>query len=353
MTDNVRSKANARTMYKDLSVETLASFGTIMSLLTLGALIGNIICFRMTWNLLKSKPSLALVLNLNMSDIIVALISWSAFMLQHLAAYAEIDIGVIVHKLIWSLLVGLGNVTLLTLTGLAGDCFIALRCPLQYKRMVTTRTINIYITLIWISSALFGGSDFIAALVRMKKTNSYKDAIRDTIVFTGRDSFLDILTASITMLLSNGLSFICLVTMVVMYGYILNKIKQIQSNKALTEVKQVGLKRDIRAVRTTLMIFTSFLLLWLPTLIVNIVSMAIPNFLSRLSHTEAAILGYSADALLMVHSMVDAVIYGTRVRKTIQRHQQSRKSQKDFLRASTKRTVSVTDSDRSPNHKVR
>lgn len=331
--------------------KSFAAFGTIMSLLAIGALVGNIICFKMTHRLLRSKPSLALVLNLNMSDIVVALVSWIGFMFQQTAAYIQLEVHILVHKLFWSILLALGNVTLLTLTGLAGDCFMALRWPLHYRDMATNRSINIYITVIWIFSILAGGGDFLAAVSAAgSKDQSFADAVHESMVLTRTDlTITDRLTASIAMLMSNSLSFLCLLTMLTMYGYILRKIRQIHSDRRLS--KQGGFKSEIHAVRTTLMIFTSFLLLWLPTFIVNIVSVAKPDFLSKLSALEASFIGHSADSLLMVHSMVDAVIYGVRVNKTIRRHRKNREGQAGFSRANTLRKTSSSDKT-PPVHQV-
>ena len=332
---------------QEVDIEIFAAFGTIMSVLMIGGLAGNIICFRMTRRMLKNKPSLALVLNLNMSDIIVACVSWVGFMFQHIAVYSGVKIHVVVHKIFWSVLVGLGNVTLFTLVGLAGDCFIALRWPLHYKGIATYKSINVYIAVIWACSVLTGSSDFLIALSRSSdKDYSFTEVIRDTLVFAGSDQSVEqILTSSITMLISNLLSFLCLVVMVFMYAYILIKIRHIHSNRTLS--KQGGFKSEIHAFRTTLMIFTSFLLLWLPTLVVNILSIAHPNFLSKLTFLEVSVIGHTADTLLLVHSIVDALIYGVRVKKTIHRQRKSRRNQANFSRANTFRKVS-SDSDRTP-----
>lgn len=329
-----------------------AVFGIIMSGLTIGALVGNIICFRMTKRLLKNKRSLALVLNLNISDIIVAMVSWTGFMFQNIAVYHGLDIHVVVHKVFWSILVTLGNVTLLTLTGLALDCFVALRWPLHYKEIVTYKCINVYIGTIWVCSVLAGASDFLVAATRTNGKESYffTDAIRDSIVYTDMGgSLTKIVTASITMLISNALSFLCLVIMISTYAYILKTIRHIYSDRSLS--KQGGFKSEIHAVRTTLMIFTSFLLLWLPTLVINVVSIAQPDYLSKLGVVEVSIIGYTADTLLMVHSIVDALIYGVRVKKTIQRQRKSRKDQAGFSRANTFRRTRSSDRS-SPDGQV-
>ncbi|XP_067932277.1 serine-rich adhesin for platelets-like [Watersipora subatra] len=312
-----------------------ATFGTIMTALMIAALTGNILCFKLTRRLLWNKPSLALVLNLNMSDIIVACVSWVGFVFQHIAIYSGLDIHVIIHKVFWSILITLANVTLLTLVGLACDCFIALRWPLHYKSIATYKSVNIYIAVIWILSIVAGSSDFmVAAGKHQPEKTFYGDIIRDSMVFTGTDRRgLEVLIASLTMLISNTLSFICLMLMVGMYAYILLKIRRVRIDNTLS--KQGGFKSEIAAVRTTAMIFTSFLLLWLPTLIMNILSMTEPNYLSGLSYLQASIIGYTADSLLMVHSIVDAFIYGVRIKKTLTRHRKSRESQAGFSRANT------------------
>lgn len=324
----------------EASTTTFATFGTLMSLLAIGALVSNIVCFRMTRRLARNKPAMALVLNLNACDTMVALISWAAFMMQHIAEQAGymIPYSVIIHKVVWSILVGLGNVTILNLVGLAADCFVALRWPLHYKEIATKRTVNIFIAIVWISSIIVGSGDFLTAATRTTEELSFVDAIRDSYVLTQHNT-KEKLAASISMLMSNSLSFISLITMMIMYGYILYKIRTIRSNTTLS--KQGGsFRSEINAVRTTLMIFTSFLLLWLPTLIINILSVIKPDFLSKLNIVEASFVGYTADTLLMVHSIVDAAIYGRRVFKTIGRQRKSRRDQTTFSRENTLRRAS-------------
>ena len=336
-----------------VNTETIsfATFGTIMSLLTVASLVGNIVCYRMTNRLRRNKPSLALVLNLNVSDTLVALVSWCSFMTQHIANHANSTISVIVHKAFWSLLVTLGNVTLLTLSGLAADCFIALRWPLHYRDITTIKAVRIYLAVSWIVSTLAGGSDFIAAIF---KSESFTDAVHDSMVFSkSNKSVGEKLTASLTVLTSNILSLACLTALILLYGYILSKIHRIKKDNVLS--KRGGFRSEVHAVRTTLMVFFSFLLLWLPTLVINIVSVLEPYFLSKLSLIEASFIGYSADTLLMVHSIVDAVIYGVRIKNTISRQRKSRLTLIDYtrsLRMGGSFSSSISSVSTSPKKKV-
>lgn len=322
-----------------LTVTIFAVFGTVMSLLAVCALVGNVICFRWTRRLSATKPSMALVLNLNMCDIIVAATSWAAFMMQHIADQLDYSIHVIVHKIIWSIIVGLGNVTILNLVGLAADCFIALRWPLHYKEIATQRSITMFIIVVWVSSVIAGAGDFIVAASRTTADLSYADAVRETFILT-RGNTEEKLRSSITMLLSNSLSFVSLLTMTTMYSYILYKIRSIRRSNSKLNKQAGGLKNEINAVRTTLFIFTSFLLLWLPTLAMNIISVIRPDFLSTLTHLQASLIGYTADTLLMLHSIVDALIYGRRVFKNIGRQRKSRRDNLEFSRAYTLRRTS-------------
>lgn len=325
------------------AVETtsFAIFGSIMSLLMIASVIGNVVCFRLTNRMVKNKPSLVLVLNLNVSDILVSLFTLTAFMTQHVSRQIGTEIDVVVHKIFWSAIIALGNMTILTLSGLAADCFVALRWPLHYKDISTLKAIRIYIAISWILSTIFGFGDFI--LAASNNSNSYNEAVRDTMVFSSAkySTLSSKLTASMTMLFSNGMSFLCLCLLVIIYTYILAKIKKIKLNKTLS--KQGGFRSEVHAVRTTLMVFTSFLLLFAPTLVVNIITVIQPGFLSKLSLIEASFIGYTADCLLLVHSMVDAIIYGVRVNKTIHRQRRSRLTLLDYIQR-TRRGSSYTSS---------
>lgn len=333
---------------------SFATFGTIMSILTIGAVISNVICFRMTKRLLRNKPSLVLVLNLNISDVLVAVVSWTAFMTQHISNQYEHNLNVVVYKVFWSILVALGNCTILTLSGLALDCFAALRWPLHYKDMSTSRAVKIFIGITWSVSLIAGGGDFLLAASKTTGKKSYYDAIHDTMVLTSsEDSVTEKVTASLTLLMSNILSFMCLVALVIVYGYVLTKIRKIKRNTSLS--KQGGFKSEIHAVRTTLMVFASFLLLWIPTLTINVITVIQPDFLSGLNYLEASFIGYTADSLLMVHSMVDALIYGKRVKKTINRQRRSRLNLQDYLRTMKKvssYSSSLSLSSLSPTRQV-
>lgn len=294
--------------------------------------VSNIVCFRLTNRMVKNKPSLILVLNLSISDILVSLFTWTAFMIQHISSLADNKINDVVHKIFWSLILTMGNMTILTLSGLAADCFIALRWPLHYRDISTLKAVRIYIFVSWIVSIISGFGDFLLAIAKSNSKTLYMEAIRDTMYFTSTkySTLTAKVTASLTMLLSNSLSFFCLCLLVVIYSYVLVKINKVRRNKTLS--KQGGFRSEVHAVRTTLMVFTSFLLLFVPTLVINIITVIQPNFLSKLSHIEASFIGYTADCLLLVHSMVDAIIYGKRVSKTINRQRKSRLTLEDYMR---------------------
>ena len=326
----------------EASTTTFAAFGTVMSILTIGALIGNIFCFHYTRRLYGTRPSMALVLNLNMCDVLVAVISWAAFIIQHVADRLDVGIHVIVHKVVWSVIVGLGNVTILNLVGLAADCFIALRWPLHYKEIATQRSVSMFILGVWTCSIISASGDFISAASKTTAELSFADAVHESFTLTRGSTTTHKLTASITMLLSNTISFLSLLTMAFMYSYILHKIKLIRISNSKLNQQAGRFKSEINAVRTTLFIFTSFLLLWLPTLVMNIISVSKPDFLSKLSHVQASIIGYTADTLLMLHSIVDSLIYGKRVFNTITRQRKSRRDNLEYSRANTIKRTSST-----------
>ena len=209
-------------------------------------------------------------------------------------------------------------VSLLNLTGMAIDHYIAILKPLHHQRLMSNTRGIILIVSSWVLAFLFGFSDFFAEpdkipLIIANHSVNYCEAIYIT---RYQEEYCLFATAVIT-LSSMTYIYIRIYTKIRSHskpGFSLNSS---QSNNSKRMMAQMVLKNK-RALITTLFILGTFILCWMPNCLFEVTLIAYiklhPSSLEEMRYLLVKVNRHLYN-LLIVNSILDPIIYAIRIRE--------------------------------------
>ena len=193
------------------------------------------------------------------------------------------------------------NVTLLNLVGLGLDHYWAITKPLHHSILLGKRKTMLLIVSFWIISFAAGFSDLLSPLWNY---NGYMSSKLNYCEYTWTSPYQEEYTMFCIALL-------CFITLIYMYIKIYQEVKS-----RIQQQDMVRMKRNRKALLTTLLILGSFVICWLPTCIFQIVLTIIAHvkvqLLQNIYQCLLFVDKYFYD-LLILNTFCDPIIYVLRI----------------------------------------
>ena len=197
------------------------------------------------------------------------------------------------------------NVTLLNLMGMALDHYMAILKPLHYPSLMNKRRADISIIMFWIFALVCGFSDFFSGY-----KNYYKYAHKyNYCEFIWRTPYQDeyILFA---------IALLCCLVMCGCYVRIILTVKR--RRNAMLALRSNDMRKNQKALYTTLLILGTFMVCWLPTVLFQVALIIQVHINPKAVHIIATSL-MEADQylfdLLLLNTLLDPIIYAVRMRE--------------------------------------
>lgn len=194
-------------------------------------------------------------------------------------------------------------ISLLNLFAMALDHYISILQPLHYYHIMNRFRGNLMITVLWVTAFVGGFSNFFAGFAKTAE-DSYMNFCEYTLYTEYQAEYIVIIMA-----------LICLISISVIYIRIYREVKRINA-KCATLLKD-GLHNK-KALRTTLLIISTFVVCWLPSMTFQI-AMIIQVHVNTDSVKDLFETLIRANkylyALLIVNSLCDPVIYAVRLKE--------------------------------------
>lgn len=193
--------------------------------------------------------------------------------------------------------------SVLHLLGLAINHYIGIANPLHYQSIVTRRVTLWTIALTWILPLAFNMIYF-----SLVKDEGYQ---RPTC-----DSFIFLLSRTYRIIIAS-MFFLPLVAMVIIYVHILVIIRHHRKGvleSTQTEQTRQQMKSNIKAVVTTLLILGTYVIGWMPAVIVFITICldCMINF-TEVNPLVLTVTNVTSNCLIIIKSLVDPIVYAARI----------------------------------------
>ena len=198
------------------------------------------------------------------------------------------------------------NIQLLNLLGMAMDHYLAMMRPLHYPQLMSSRRANAMIITLWCIALISGFSDYLSVASMPAQNERFHFNFCERI-------WLSPYNEEYT---TFAIALVCLVIMSYIYTRIYWRVKKRQRR---IPGEQQEMRRNQRALVTTLLILGTFAMCWLPTCLFEI-SLAIQVSIDQdaVSGTLLSVLqqavGYLYD-LLLLNAICDPIIYTLRMRE--------------------------------------
>ncbi|XP_023931476.1 beta-2 adrenergic receptor-like [Lingula anatina] len=207
-------------------------------------------------------------------------------------------------------------ISLLNLFGMAIIHFLAIKKPLRYRTSITTTHAKWMLGIFWLFSFLVGYSDLLIGLVDYHVKDDTTDNYCQHTIFNHFHS----------QQIMFAIAFVCFVVMAYLYGRIFHQMKVHRSFAREDDTLfhsqghcwplQHTYRNNRKAIRTTLLIFGTFFVCWMPLTMFELVMLirAKQGLIDSESVPTLLIAGEYLHDVLLLNSVCDPAIYIMRVR---------------------------------------
>ena len=260
--------------------------------------------------ILKTRNNLSshyrMIISLSLSDILTGS-SLVMMLMNNVLNYSSVT-GLQISRCAFMIIKALNstglNVTLLNLMGMALDHYMAILKPLHYPSLMNKRRANIAIIVFWLVALVCGFSDFLSGYNSYHKYSHKYNYCE----FIWRSSYNE-------EYIIFAVALLCCLVMTVAYVRIFITIRR---RHTMLSIHSNDMRKNQKALYTTLLILGTFMLCWLPTVIFQLTMIIQVNYNRKAIIQNQAILA-EVDrylfTILLINTLLDPIIYAIRMRE--------------------------------------
>uniref|UniRef100_T2MG48 Alpha-1A adrenergic receptor n=1 Tax=Hydra vulgaris TaxID=6087 RepID=T2MG48_HYDVU len=298
------------------STETIL-YSLFMIALLLASVFGNLVVVMAIFlsKSLRKRATMHFIVSLAFSDLILscALIPWKILINDGKFCYG------LTGCYIYLISDVIGNVaSILGLLIIAIDRFVAITFPFHYSHLISATRAKLLVLTIWIFAVLWS----IVGLFKWDNTVQLSISISSDNICANQNvkyyasSFFGIYITSLLIMTHTYINILHITKRHInaIEDATPNIQKEMSSKEQITkEKRKKKFKRELKATKSVAIVFTAFLICWLPSCVVNIIIMVNKNIFKDLKKTNRTffdfIFYFCIQILPSMNTMVNPIIY--------------------------------------------